>query len=214
MLGANDGIVSVAAIIAGVAAAGQDRSAVAAAGLAGLVVGGASIAAAEYVSSSSQADAQKADLERERHELRSDPAGERDELAGIYRQRGLSPGLAEHVADELSETDETEDLLAVHAREELELTHRSWMPPVSGAGTAAVSFLAGGLLPLIAVLVSPASIRIEVTIAAAVVALAINGWVGAYAGGAPATRGIVRVVACGLAAMLLTMAVGRFGQAL
>jgi vacuolar iron transporter family protein len=208
VLGANDGIVSVAAIIAGVAAAGQDRSAVAAAGLAGLVAGSASIAAAEYVSSSSQSDAQKADLARERHQLRSNPVGERAELAGIYRERGLSAHLAEEVAEELSTK---RDPLDVHAREELELTGQSHTEPRRGAGTAAVSFLIGGLLPLVAVLVAPSAIRIEVTIAAAALALALNGFVGARVGGAPPVRGMLRVVACGLAAMLLTMAVGSFG---
>lgn len=205
VLGANDGIVSVAAIIAGVAAAGQGRSAVAAAGLAGLVAGAASIAAAEYVSSSSQSDSQQAELERERHQLRSDPVGERAELAGIYRERGLSDHLAEEVAEELSTK---RDPLDIHAREELELTHRSHTQPGRGAGTAAGSFLVGGLLPLVAVLVAPAAIRIEVTIAAAAAALALNGWLGAYLGAAPVMRGVVRVVVWGVAAMLLTMAVG------
>jgi VIT1/CCC1 family predicted Fe2+/Mn2+ transporter len=208
VLGANDGIVSVAAIIAGVAAAGQGRSAVAAAGLAGLVAGSGSIAAAEYVSSSSQADAQNADLERERRQLQANPVGERAELAGIYRERGLSDDLAEEVAEELHEK---RDPLDVHAREELELTHRSQTQPKRGAGTAAGSFLAGGMLPLGAVLIAPAAVRIEVTIVAAAAALGLNGWVGARLGGAPALRGVIRVVACGLAAMLLTMAIGTFG---
>lgn len=211
VLGANDGIVSVAAIIAGVAAAGQDRSAVAAAGLAGLVAGAASIAAAEYVSSASQSDAQKADLARERRQLTSDPVGERAELVGIYRERGLSEHLAEEVADELSTK---RDPLDVHAREELELTRQSHTRPARGAGTAAASFLTGGLLPLIAVLVAPASIRIEVTIAAAAAALALNGFVSARLGGAPALRGVIRVVVFGLGAMLLTMAVGRLSNGL
>jgi VIT1/CCC1 family predicted Fe2+/Mn2+ transporter len=206
VLGANDGIVSVAAIIVGVIAAQSSRSAILTAGIAGLVAGAASMAAGEYVSVSSQADAEMADLELERNELRTDPLGERAELAEIYRERGLSAPLADEVAAELSAGD---DLLAVHARDELGMTDRSQARPFQAAGASAASFTAGAALPLIAVSVAPASMRISVTMAATVLALAITGWAGARLGGAPPLRGTLRVVVWGIAAMVLTMVVGR-----
>jgi len=206
VLGANDGIVSVAAIIVGVIAAQSSRSAILTAGIAGLVAGAASMAAGEYVSVSSQADAERADLELERTELRTDPLGERAELAEIYRERGLSARLAAEVAAELSAGN---DLLAVHARDELGMTDRSQARPFQAAGASAASFTAGAALPLLAVAVAPASMRIAVTMAATVLALAVTGWAGARLGGAPPLRGTVRVVAWGVAAMVLTMVVGR-----
>jgi VIT1/CCC1 family predicted Fe2+/Mn2+ transporter len=206
VLGANDGIVSVAAIIVGVVAAHSSRSAILTAGIAGLVAGAASMAAGEYVSVSSQADAELADLELERRELRSDPLGERAELAEIYRARGLSARLAEEVAAELSAGG---DLLAVHARDELGMTDRSQARPFQAAGASAASFTVGAALPLIAVALAPAAMRIAVTMAATVLALAITGWAGAELGGAPSLRGTLRVVVWGIAAMLLTMVVGR-----
>jgi VIT1/CCC1 family predicted Fe2+/Mn2+ transporter len=206
VLGANDGIVSVAAIIVGVIAAQSSRSAILTAGIAGLVAGAASMAAGEYVSVSSQADAERADLELERTELRTDPLGERAELAEIYRERGLSARLAAEVAAELSAGN---DLLAVHARDELGMTDRSQARPFQAAGASAASFTAGAALPLFAVAVAPASMRTSVTMAATVLALAVTGWAGARLGGAPPLRGTLRVVAWGVAAMVLTMAVGR-----
>jgi vacuolar iron transporter family protein len=206
VLGANDGIVSTASIIVGVAAADSARAAVLTAGIAGLVAGAASMAAGEYVSVSSQADAERADLALERAELRADPAGEREELAAIYRERGLSPRLAGEVAAELSERD---DLVEVHAREELGMTELSHARPFQAAGASAASFTVGAALPLLAVIVSPASARIALTMTATVVALALTGWAGAHLGGASPARGAVRVVIWGIAAMLLTMLVGR-----
>lgn len=206
MLGANDGIVSVAAIIVGVAAAGSSRSAILTAGVAGLVAGAASMAAGEYVSVSSQADSERADLALEQEELCSDPIGERAELAEIYRRRGLSPELAEQVATELSAGD---DLLGVHARDELGMTELSHARPFQAAGASAASFTVGAALPLLAVIFAPSSWRIEVTIAATLVALALTGWAGARLGGAPVARGTLRVTVWGVAAMLLTMVVGR-----
>ncbi len=206
MLGANDGIVSVAAIIVGVAAADSSRSAILTAGVAGLVAGAASMAAGEYVSVSSQADAERADLALEQEELRSDPIGERAELAEIYRARGLSPELAEQVAGELSAGD---DLLGVHARDELGMTELSHARPFQAAGASAASFTVGAALPLLAVIFAPSSWRIEVTVAATLVALALTGWAGARLGGAPVARGTLRVTVWGVAAMLLTMVVGR-----
>jgi VIT1/CCC1 family predicted Fe2+/Mn2+ transporter len=206
VLGANDGIVSTASIIVGVAAADSARAAVLTAGIAGLVAGAASMAAGEYVSVSSQADSERADLALERAELRADPAGEREELAAIYRERGLSPRLAGEVAAELSERD---DLVAVHARDELGMTELSHARPFQAAGASAASFTVGAALPLLAVIVSPASARIALTMTATVVALALTGWAGARLGGAPPARGALRVVIWGIAAMLLTMLVGR-----
>jgi VIT1/CCC1 family predicted Fe2+/Mn2+ transporter len=206
VLGANDGIVSVAAIIVGVTAADSSHSAIVTAGIAGLVAGAASMAAGEYVSVSSQSDAERADLALERRELRNDPIGERAELAAIYRDRGLSPRLAEEVAAELSAR---EDVLAVHARDELGMTALSHARPFQAAGASAASFTVGAALPLLAVILAPTSIRIHVTIAATLAALALTGWAGALLGGAPPARGTVRVVVWGVAAMVLTTLVGR-----
>lgn len=206
VLGADDGIVSTAAIIVGVAAASSGRAAILTAGVAGLVAGAASMAAGEYVSVSSQADAERADLALEQRELREDPVSERAELAGIYRDRGLSPQLAEQVADELSARD---DVLAVHARDELGMTALSHARPFQAAGASAASFTLGAALPLIAVILAPSTARIQVTMAATVVALALTGWAGAWLGGAPPARGTVRIVVWGVAAMVLTMVVGR-----
>jgi VIT1/CCC1 family predicted Fe2+/Mn2+ transporter len=206
VLGANDGIVSVAAIIVGVAAADSSRSAIVTAGIAGLAAGAASMAAGEYVSVSSQSDTERADLDLERRELVSDPIGERTELAGIYRERGLSARLADEVAAELSARD---DVLAVHARDELGMTELSHARPFQAAGASAASFTAGAALPLLAVILAPSSIRVPVTIAATLVALGLTGWAGARLGGAPALRGVLRVVVWGVAAMALTMLVGR-----
>ena len=206
MLGANDGIVSTAAIIVGVASADSTRAAILTAGTAGLVAGAASMAAGEYVSVSSQADAERADLAVEQDELRSDPEGEQQELAAIYLKRGLSRRLANEVAAELSARD---DLLQVHARDELGMTELSHARPLQAAGASAGSFTVGAALPLIAVILAPAAARIAVTVAATTVALAVTGWAGARMGGAPPARGTIRVVVWGIAAMLLTMVVGR-----
>lgn len=180
MLGANDGIVSTAAIIVGVASADSTRAAILTAGTAGLVAGAASMAAGEYVSVSSQADAERADLAVEQRELRSDPEGEQQELAAIYLKRGLSSRLAEEVAAELSARP---DLLQVHARDELGMTELSHARPLQAAGASAASFTVGAALPLIAVILAPASARIAVTMAATTVALAVTGWAGARMGG-------------------------------
>jgi vacuolar iron transporter family protein len=164
------------------------------------------MAAGEYVSVSSQADAERADLVLEQRELRNDPMGERAELAEIYRNRGLSPDLAEQVAAELSAG---EDVLMVHARDELGITELSHARPFQAAGASAASFTVGAGLPLVAVIVAPSGLRIPVTMAATLVALALTGWAGARLGGAPAGRGTRRVVVWGVAAMGLTMLVGR-----
>src|SRR5436305_11652611 len=207
VLCANDGIVSVAAIIVGVAAAPQStRAAILTAAVAGLVAGAASMAAGEYVSVSTQADSERADLALEQRELETDPEAERAELAAIYRARGISAPLAEQVAGELSGRD---DLLEVHARDELGMTELSHPRPFQAAGTSAAAFTCGAALPLLAVIAAPSSLRIEVTIAATTVALAATGSVGARRGGAPPGRGMVRVVVWGVLAMALTMLIGR-----
>jgi VIT1/CCC1 family predicted Fe2+/Mn2+ transporter len=206
VLGANDGIVSTAAIIVGVASADSTRAATLTAGVAGLVAGAASMAAGEYVSVSSQADAERADLVLEQAELRADPVGEQAELAAIYRGRGLSDRLAIEVAAELSARP---DVLEVHARDELGMTELSHARPLQAAGASAASFTVGAALPLLAVILAPASGRIAITMAATIVALAVTGWAGARLGGAKPLRGTIRVVVWGIAAMLLTMAVGR-----
>jgi vacuolar iron transporter family protein len=206
VLGANDGIVSVAAIIVGVAAADSGRPAILTAGVAGWVAGAASMAAGEYVSVSSQADSERADLAVEQLELRTDPVGERHELASIYRERGLSAQLAEQVANELSAS---EDILAVHARDELGMTELSHARPFQAAGASAAAFTVGAALPLVAVILAPTSLQTELTVAATVIALALTGFFGARLGGAPPARGTLRVVIWGVAAMALTMLVGR-----
>ena len=207
VLGANDGIVSVAAIIVGVAAAPQStRAAILTAGVAGWVAGAASMAAGEYVSVSTQADAERADLELERQELETGPEAEQAELAAIYRARGISSPLADQVAAELSERD---DLLDVHARDELGMTELSHPRPFQAAGTSAASFTCGAALPLLAVFLAPSSQRIAVTIAATTVALAVTGYLGARLGGAPPGRGMLRVLVWGILAMALTMLIGR-----
>jgi vacuolar iron transporter family protein len=206
VLGADDGVISVAAIIVGVAAAHSGRSAIVTAGVAGLVAGAASMAAGEYVSVSSQADSERADLALEQRELGDDPVGERAELAAIYHDRCLSAELAEQVATELSARD---DLLAVHARDELGMTALSHARPLQAAAASSAAFTTGAALPLLAVVLAPSSLRIEVTMAATLVALALTGWAGARMGGAPPARGTLRVVVWGTAAMLLTMLVGR-----
>jgi vacuolar iron transporter family protein len=206
VLGANDGIVSTAALIVGVAAASSDRGQILTAGVAGLVAGAASMAAGEYVSVSSQVDVEQADLALEVAELRADPTGEQEELAAIYRARGLSPQLADAVAAELSAKG---DLLAVHARDELGMTELSHARPFQAAASSAVAFTAGAMLPLLAAILAPTDMQIEVTMVTTAVALALAGATGARLGGASPLRGALRVAAWGVAAMLLTMLVGR-----
>lgn len=204
VLGANDGIVSTASLIVGVAAAAQGRQEVLLAGLAGLVAGAMSMAAGEYVSVSSQSDTERADLAREQAELASDPAAERQELAGIYEARGLSPNLAAQVADELT----AGDALAAHARDELGISAATTARPVQAATTSALTFAAGAALPLAVAMLSPAAHVLEIVSAASLVCLAATGYTGAAVGGAPPVRAVLRVTFWGAAAMALTAAVG------
>lgn len=204
VLGANDGIVSTASLVLGVAAAGSSLSTILTAGIAGLVAGALSMAAGEYVSVASQRDAEEADLALERRELVRAPDAELDELAMIYESRGLSPELARRVAEELTE----HDALGAHARDELGLDDVGRADPLQAAWTSAVAFAVGAALPLIAVGVSGETLRVAVTVGATLLALAGLGAVGARLGGAPRGRAAARVLIWGSLAMALTSAIG------
>lgn len=210
ILGANDGIVSTASLIAGVAAAGVSQSSILVTGTAGLVAGAMSMAAGEYVSVSSQGDAEKADVELEKRHLAADPEFELEELTQIYEQRGLTRALAEQVAAELT----AHDALDTHLRDELGMTDAMAARPVQAAFASAASFTAGAALPLATVLVdSGASLPWTVS-AASLAYLAILGALGARAGNAPLLRAVVRVTFWGALAMAATMAIGSlFGTA-
>jgi VIT1/CCC1 family predicted Fe2+/Mn2+ transporter len=204
VLGANDGLVSTASLVVGVAAAGSGRPEILIAGLAGLVAGAMSMAAGEYVSVSSQTDAEQADLARETKELQETPDAELDELAGIYIGRGLDEGLARQVAVQLTR----KDALGAHARDELGISETVTAHPIQAAVVSAVTFAAGAVIPLIIALVTPAG-QISVVIAATtLVALAVLGGLGASAGGAGIVRGALRVMVWGALAMVATAAVG------
>lgn len=204
VLGANDGIVSTASLIVGVAAAAEGRSAVMLAGIAGLVAGAMSMAAGEYVSVSSQADTERADLEKERSELATMPDAEHEELVGIYMARGLPAELAEQVARTL----EKEDILKVHARDELGIVEAHHARPVQAAVTSALTFAAGAALPLIVAALLPlAQMPIGVS-AASLLFLMLLGALGARAGGAPMLPAVVRVTFWGAVAMAATYAIG------
>jgi VIT1/CCC1 family predicted Fe2+/Mn2+ transporter len=204
VLGANDGLVSTASLILGVAAAGGKGNSVAVAGVAGLVAGAMSMAAGEYVSVSSQADTEEADLDRERAELRTSDAAERAELAGIYVSRGLDPALAAQVADQLM----AHDALGAHARDELGITDMQRARPVLAAFSSAASFAVGALLPLLIALLVPIESVTLVIVGATLAFLAILGAVAARVGGANTLVGAWRVTFWGALAMALTYGVG------
>lgn len=204
VLGANDGILSTASLVLGVAASGASGSAIVIAGVAGLVAGALSMAAGEYVSVSSQRDAERADLRLEELELLRDPDGELRELAGIYERRGLSPALASEVARSLSRG----GALEAHARDELGFDEQRLARPFQAAWTSALSFLVGGAVPLAAVASTPAAARVGVTIGVTLVALGLLGSLGARLGGAPWLVAAARVVAWGVAAMVVTSGIG------
>ncbi len=210
VLGANDGIVSTASLIVGVAAAASMREDVLVAGAAGLVAGAMSMAAGEYVSVSSQSDAEQADLARERKELSDHAELEREELAQIYVGRGVEPDLARQVAGQLMQ----KDALNAHARDELGLSDIVAARPVQAAFASAVTFASGAALPLVAALIAPRAAIVPVVSAAALAFLALLGAVGARAGGAPVFRATVRVTFWGALALALTAGVGKmFGLA-
>jgi VIT1/CCC1 family predicted Fe2+/Mn2+ transporter len=204
VLGANDGLVSTAALMVGVAAAASGRSAILVAGIAGLTAGALSMAAGEYVSVSSQRDAEEAELARERVELATAPEAERDELAAIYRKRGLSAELAERVADELSQ----QDRLAVHARDELGVDLAALANPLQAAVSSAASFVVGALIPIAVVLLAPSSWRLPLLISSTLAALAALGTFGARLGGAPMGRAALRVLVGGALALGVSLGIG------
>jgi len=205
VLGANDGIVSIAGLVVGVAASGASHGAVLASGIAGVVAGAVSMAAGEYVSVQSQADAERADLAKERRELAEDPASELAELTGIYARRGLPPALAREVAEHLT----AHDALGSHARDELGITDTLRARPVQAALASAAAFSVGSLLPIAAILLAPPAQLQVATIATTLLALSLSGALAAWTGGANPWRGAVRVVSWGALAMLATTLVGR-----
>ena len=205
VLGANDGIVSTASLIVGVAAAATGPSDVLIAGVAALVAGAMSMAAGEYVSVSSQADTEAADLARERGELATQPRFEREELARIYMDRGLETGLAHQVADQLM----AKDALGAHARDELGISEVTAARPVQAALTSAVTFSVGAALPLLAVVASPQALIIPAVSATSLVCLAALGAVGARAGGANVWKAMARVTFWGILALVVTAGIGR-----
>jgi VIT1/CCC1 family predicted Fe2+/Mn2+ transporter len=209
VLGANDGIVSTASLVVGVAAAEVARGDVLIAGIAGLVAGAMSMAAGEYVSVSSQADTEKADLERERGELALDVESERKELAAIYMNRGLNSELADQVADQLM----AHDALAAHARDELGLSEVHTARPIQAAMASAATFAVGAALPLLMILISPDSMMMPFVAGSSLVFLALMGALAARVGGARIAVGAARVTLWGALAMAATAAIGAlFGQ--
>lgn len=205
VLGANDGIVSTASLVVGVAAASAAHGEVLTAGIAGLVAGAMSMAAGEYVSVSSQADTEKADLARERHELETDAIFEHAELAAIYVKRGLDPALAAQVADQLM----TKDALGAHARDELGLTEVHAARPIQAAFASALTFAVGAALPLLLAALSPLTLMLPLVAGGSLLCLALLGGVAARVGGANIMVGAGRVTLWGALAMAITALIGR-----
>jgi VIT1/CCC1 family predicted Fe2+/Mn2+ transporter len=204
VLGANDGIISTASIILGVASAATSKSNVLVSGIAGLVAGAMSMAAGEYVSVSSQSDTENADLEREKRELSDDPDFEKEELAQIYVARGVRPRLARQVAEQLM----AKDALAAHARDELGISEISVARPIQAALASAASFSLGAAGPLVLAIVSPSTWLLPVVSIGSLAFLALLGMIGAKTGGAEVFKPIVRVVFWGAFAMAVTAGIG------
>ncbi len=204
VLGANDGILSTASLLTGVAAGGADHHQILLAGVAGLIAGALAMAAGEYVSVSSQADTQRADLETEKRELAKNPHSELRELAGIYEQRGLEPALAEQVAERLM----AHDALGAHARDELGLTAMAAARPIQAALASAASFAAGAIVPLAAAAFTPLAWIFPGIFGSAIILLAFLGALAARAGGAAPGIGALRVTFWGAISMLVTAGVG------
>jgi VIT1/CCC1 family predicted Fe2+/Mn2+ transporter len=204
VLGANDGIVSVASLLVGVAATAVSRQQVVLVGVAGLVAGAMSMSAGEFVSVSSQADSERSDLERERRELEANEKAELAELAGIYVQRGLHPQLAQEVALQLM----AHDALEAHARDELGISARGRAKPFQAAMTSAASFAVGALVPLVAILLAPTPLRVPAIAISSLLFLGILGAVSAGMGGAPVAAAVWRVTFWGALAMAVTAVVG------
>ncbi|KAF1014789.1 MAG: hypothetical protein GAK31_02276 [Stenotrophomonas maltophilia] len=204
VLGANDGIVSVAGLVVGVAASGAPAATVLATGVAGTVAGAMSMAAGEYVSVQTQADTEQADLAMETRELRDDPHSELEELATIYRHRGLDPVLARQVAEQLT----AHDALGAHARDELGISDTLRARPLQVALASAAAFTGGAVLPVLTALLAPAPLVVLATTVCTLAGLCLTGALAARAGGAPAWRGALRVMFWGALAMAAAGAVG------
>ena len=205
MLGANDGIVSVAGLVVGVAATGASHATILASGIAGMVAGAMSMAAGEYVSVQSQADTERADLAKETRELADDPDSELTELTNIYARRGLAPELAREVAMQLT----AHDALGSHARDELGITDTLRARPLQAALASATAFAIGSALPIVAILIAPSERVAAVTMATTIASLFVSGGLAAYAGGASVMRGALRVVSWGALAMVAASLVGQ-----
>jgi VIT1/CCC1 family predicted Fe2+/Mn2+ transporter len=205
VLGANDGITSVASIVTGVAGATDHAGFILIAGIAGLTAGALSMAAGEYVSVSTQRDTEKALLAKERYELETVPEQELEELTGLYEQKGLSRATAEQVAKELT----AHDVFAAHVEAELKIDPNDLTNPWHAAIASALSFISGGVIPLLCMYFAPAPYRLEATVVAVVIALGITGSLSAYAGGANKTVATIRVIAGGLVAMVVTYGIGK-----
>lgn len=205
VLGANDGIVSTASLIIGVASASAGKGSVLLAGVAGLVAGAMSMAAGEYVSVSSQADTEKADLEQEKKSLEENEEFETKELAAIYQNRGLDRGLAREVAEQLM----AHDALGAHARDEIGISEVTNAQPIQAALSSAAAFVVGALLPLLAAWLTPRPSLVAVVASSSLGFLALTGAIAARAGGAPLLKGALRVTFWGALAMALTAGVGK-----
>lgn len=204
VLGANDGILSIAGIVVGVAGATSSRSAIFTAGVAGILAGAFSMAAGEYVSVSSQRDTERALLKLEKSEIEQFPEQELEELVGIYISKGLSPKTAEKVASELTK----KDAYRAHLDAELAINPEDLVNPWQAALSSAVAFLVGSVLPLLTIILPPQSFRVTVTFFGTLIALAVNGALGAKFGGAPVGRAMFRVCAGGALAMAVTYSIG------
>ena len=205
VLGSDDAIVSTASLMIGVAASNASKQGILVAGIAGLVAGSMSMAVGEFVSVSSQRDAEKADIEQEKRELASDPKAELNELAGIYRKRGLDKELAMQVAEQLS----AHDRLGAHLRDELAIDPRELSRPILAAVVSAASFGTFALLPIIALLIAPFALRMPIIAGMSLAGLACLGALGGHLGGAPIFRAAARVTVGGALAMVVTAAIGR-----
>ncbi|KAF1712111.1 nodulin 21 [Pseudoxanthomonas kalamensis DSM 18571] len=205
VLGANDGIVSIAGLVVGVANSGAGPETILASGVAGLVAGAMSMAAGEYVSVQSQADTEAADLATEKRELEEEPGSELDELTQIYVQRGLQPALAAQVAEQLT----ARDALAAHARDELGITETLRARPLQAALASAAAFTVGALLPIAVAVLAPDDRVASITTVATVLGLLLSGGMAARIGGAPVVRGALRVAFWGALAMAAAAAIGR-----
>ena len=205
VLGANDGILSVSGLVIGVAAANSSRATLITAGLAGLVAGALSMAVGEYISVSSQRDAEEADLRVEAEAIAENHRAEMHELAKIYEERGVEPGLARLVAEQLM----AHDAIGAHARDELGISEVMIARPVQAALTSASAFVLGGVIPVLTITLAPKNIRIALTAAVTVLALLGLGALGAHLGGAPRGRAALRVVTLSVIAMVVTYSIGR-----